>query len=95
MGNHSNETGLVRKSLQPAARAATRSLWRDDAVRATMMTDERYGEFSDRDSEVVDEAAEGMDFSDSVGPSSVEAGDRGGKPAAALAFSNRLISLVA
>jgi hypothetical protein len=42
--NQSNETGLVRKSLHPAPSAATRSLCNEEAVRATMITAERYGE---------------------------------------------------
>jgi hypothetical protein len=42
--SHTSDTGFVRKSLQPAASAATRSLCRDEAVRATMITDERYGD---------------------------------------------------
>lgn len=36
--SQTSETGFVRKSLQPAASAATRSAWSDEAVRATMMT---------------------------------------------------------
>ena len=53
------ETGFVRKSLQPAARAATRSLCSDDAVSATMMTEDRYdGVDADRESEV--EASDGV-----------------------------------
>jgi len=36
--SHWSETGLVRKSLQPAASAETRSTCSDEAVRATMMT---------------------------------------------------------
>lgn len=42
--SHLSDTGLVRKSLHPAANAATRSVCSDDAVRATMMTAERKGE---------------------------------------------------
>jgi hypothetical protein len=45
--SHTSETGFVRKSLQPAANAATRSLCRDEAVKATMITDERYGDEAD------------------------------------------------
>lgn len=53
------ETGFVRKSLQPAASAATRSLCNDDAVSATMITEERYdGVDADRESEV--EASDGV-----------------------------------
>lgn len=44
LSSHFNETGLVRKSLHPAARAFTRSLCRDEAVRATMMTDDLNGD---------------------------------------------------
>lgn len=44
VSNHLSETGFVKKSLQPAARAETRSLWRDEAVKATMMTDDRNGD---------------------------------------------------
>jgi hypothetical protein len=49
--NQRRDTGFVRKSLQPAASAATRSLWREDAVRATMITEERYGDDNDRESD--------------------------------------------
>jgi len=42
--SHTSETGFVRKALHPAASAATRSLCRDEAVKATMITDERYGD---------------------------------------------------
>ncbi|RUS25390.1 hypothetical protein BC938DRAFT_472241 [Jimgerdemannia flammicorona] len=42
--NHSRLTGLVRKSLQPAARAACLSLSSEDAVSATMITGERKGD---------------------------------------------------
>ena len=38
--SHCNLTGLLRKSLHPAASAATRSCGDDCAVNATMMTDE-------------------------------------------------------
>ena len=42
--SHCSDTGFVRKSLHPAASAATRSLCREDAVRATMITGSSYGE---------------------------------------------------
>lgn len=42
--NHLSETGFVRKSLHPAARALTRSVCKDEAVRATMMTADRKGD---------------------------------------------------
>lgn len=92
--NHNSDTGFVRKSLHPAARAATRSLCSEDAVRATIMTEERYGEFMERVSDVTEDEADRDDFSEGVWPSSVE-GEIGGNPAAALDFSRRLISLVA
>jgi hypothetical protein len=41
--SHSRDTGFVKKSLQPAASAATLSDCSDDAVNATMMTEERKG----------------------------------------------------
>jgi len=41
--SHSSETGLVKKSLHPAASAAPLSDCNDDAVKATMMTEERVG----------------------------------------------------
>jgi len=41
--SHSSETGLVKKSLHPAASAATLSDCNDDAVKATIMTEERKG----------------------------------------------------
>jgi len=41
--SQSRDTGFVRKSLQPAASAATLSDCNDDAVKATMMTEERKG----------------------------------------------------
>jgi hypothetical protein len=43
LSSHFRETGFVKKSLQPAANALTRSWWNDEAVRATMMTDDRRG----------------------------------------------------
>ena len=43
LSSHFRETGFVRKSLQPAAKAFTRSWWKDEAVRATIMTDDRKG----------------------------------------------------
>lgn len=55
------DTGFVRKSLHPAASAATRSLCNEDAVRATMMTDDLYGGVDiadDRDS--LTEASDGV-----------------------------------
>jgi hypothetical protein len=42
--SHFNETGFVKKSLHPAANATTRSDCNDEAVRATMMTEERKGD---------------------------------------------------
>jgi len=92
--NHNSDTGFVRKSLHPAARAATRSLCSEDAVRATIMTEERYGEFIERVSDVTEDEADRGYFSKGVWPSSVE-GEIGGNPAAAFDFSRRLISLVA
>ena len=54
-----SETGFVRKSLHPAASAATRSLCSDDAVSATMITEDLYdGVDADRVSEV--DASEGV-----------------------------------
>jgi len=50
--SHCSDTGFVRKSLQPAASAATRSVCNDEAVRATMMTEERKGVEGCRDSDV-------------------------------------------
>lgn len=41
--SHGAPTGLVRKSLHPAARASLRSDSRDEAVSATMMTGEGKG----------------------------------------------------
>lgn len=84
--SQSSDTGFVRKSLQPAASAATRSACSDDAVSATMMTDDRYaGVTTLRVSDV--------DVSDGVRCPS----DCGvvGKPPAPFCFSIRLISLVA
>ena len=48
--NQTKETGFVKKSLQPAASAATRSLCKEEAVRATMMTEFIYGLEEMRDS---------------------------------------------
>ena len=85
------ETGLVRKSLQPAASAATRSLWREDAVRATMMTDERYeGVVAER---AVSEVEVDADASDGVCWPSDCGVD--GKPPTPLVFSSFRISFVA
>ena len=56
--NHINDTGLVKKSLQPAAKAATRSLWRDDAVNATIITEERNGVVAEVRESVVLESVE-------------------------------------
>ena len=42
--NHGRETGLVMKSLHPAANAANLSDCNDEAVRATMMTGREYGD---------------------------------------------------
>lgn len=39
--SQTNETGLVRKSLQPAAKAFTLSDCREEAVKATMITEDR------------------------------------------------------
>jgi hypothetical protein len=55
--SHSRETGFVRKSLHPAASAATLSDCNDDAVKATMMTDERKG---------LDDMRESFETSDGV-----------------------------
>jgi hypothetical protein len=41
--SHCKDTGFVRKSLHPAPRAAIRSLCNDEAVKATIITEERYG----------------------------------------------------
>jgi hypothetical protein len=41
VSSHFNDTGLVRKSLHPAANASTRSCIKLEAVKATMITDER------------------------------------------------------
>ena len=41
--NHGAPTGLVRKSLQPAAKASLRSAAREEAVSATMMTGDGKG----------------------------------------------------
>ena len=41
--SHSSKTGLIKKSLHPAASAAPLSDCNDDAVKATMMTEERVG----------------------------------------------------
>lgn len=41
VSNHFNDTGLVRKSLQPAANASTRSDIKLEAVKATIITAER------------------------------------------------------
>lgn len=57
--SHWRDTGFVRKSLQPAARAATRSACKEDAVSATMITEERYGGV-DMFRESVVEASEGV-----------------------------------
>lgn len=43
LSNHLSETGFVRKSLHPAANALTRSWWKDDAVKATMITEDLSG----------------------------------------------------
>jgi len=59
-----------------------------------MMTEERYGEFMERVSDVADDEADRGYFSEGVWPSSME-GETGGNPAAAFDFSRRLISLVA
>ena len=42
--SHLSDTGFVKKSLHPAAKASTRSDDSEDAVRATMMTDDRNGD---------------------------------------------------
>jgi hypothetical protein len=55
--SHSRETGFVKKSLHPAANAATLSDCNDDAVKATMMTDERNG---------LDDMRESLEMSDGV-----------------------------
>lgn len=44
VSSHLSETGFVKKSLQPAAKAETRSLGWAEAVRATMMTELRKGD---------------------------------------------------
>lgn len=41
--NQAKETGLVKKSLQPAAKATSRSTSSEEAVRATMMTETLCG----------------------------------------------------
>jgi len=40
--NDEKEIGFVMTSLQPASRAAIRSLWRDEADIAMIMTDVKY-----------------------------------------------------
>ena len=85
--NHSRETGLVKKSLHPAASAATRSLGNEEAVRATMITEERYGEATERVSDAA-ETSEGVLCPSVVGVSE-------GKPDEELVFSRRRISFVA
>jgi len=40
--NDDKEIGFFMKSLQPASKAATRPLWRDEADRAMIMTDDKY-----------------------------------------------------
>lgn len=42
--SHFNDTGFVKKSLHPAAKAETLSLCKEEAVRATMMTEDRNGD---------------------------------------------------
>jgi hypothetical protein len=78
-------TGFVKKSLHPAARAFTLSLLSDEAVCATMITEERYG---DAPVAVYADAA----LSEDEGS---ENGEAGGYPSAAFSFSRRRISLVA
>lgn len=86
-----SETGFVRKSLQPAARAFTRSLCKDEAVRATIITDDRYGDDAlvERGS-LLDEDEEGVKASEGVREGVAE-----GNSEVALIFSSRRISLVA
>ena len=55
--SQSRETGFVRKSLQPAPSAATLSDCNDDAVKATIMTEERKG---------VEDMRESVETSDGV-----------------------------
>jgi hypothetical protein len=43
LSNHFSDTGFVKKSLHPAAKASTRSCIKLEAVKATMITDERMG----------------------------------------------------
>lgn len=43
LSNHFSDTGFVKKSLHPAANASTRSCIKLEAVKATMITDERIG----------------------------------------------------
>lgn len=57
--SQTNDTGFVKKSLHPAAKAATRSLCKEDAVKATMITDDLYGLAADV-RESVDGASEGV-----------------------------------
>lgn len=81
----------MRKSLQPAARAATRSLCKDDAVSATMITDDLYGD----DVEVeVEGASDGVRKGGVRGTPS-ERGVARGKPDEEFIFSINLISFVA
>lgn len=56
--SHTSDTGFVKKSLHPAASAATRSLCKDEAVRATIMTEDLYGLVDIRESE--DGASDGV-----------------------------------
>jgi hypothetical protein len=84
--SQTRETGFVRKSLQPAASAATRSLCRDEAVKATIITDERYGDEVDLVS---------VDVSEGVRGGASDDGVIGGYPAAAFDCSRRRISFVA
>ena len=57
--SHFSDTGFVRKSLQPAASAATLSLCSEDAVSATMITEDRYeGVVAERVSDV--DASDGV-----------------------------------